>query len=239
MKLLEFPHFRPAQHGDKWLWRCVRCGRAQEVEPDFFGPPPVHVPDTCRACRQEVLREAWPETLRGAGVPLVYCQVPPTLSLRSDLQSWRGKPWSVLFLGPTGSGKTWAATRLYGELLCEQWSGALWMSAAGAIEKIRREMMDWPETLDRLRNVPLLLLDDLGAERDSDFTREKLSFVLCSRYDQLRPTILTSNANLLELDAWEPRVTSRLGDGRVVKLAGGDRRIKNKARDPAPESSPP
>ena len=74
-----------------------------------------------------------------------------------------------------------------------------------------------------MQAVPLLILDDIGAEKGSEWTRERLFALIDHRYRELLPMIVTSNVPLAQL---EERVASRLrGGGVVAVLAGPDRRL--------------
>lgn len=61
--------------------------------------------------------------------------------------------------------------------------------------------------MQQLLSVDLLVLDDLGSERGSDWTLEKLLIIVDGRLNRLKPTVYTTNYNLNEL---EMRVGSRL-----------------------------
>lgn len=61
--------------------------------------------------------------------------------------------------------------------------------------------------LQQLIAVDLLVLDDLGSERESDWALEKLLVIVEGRLNRLKPTVYTTNFNLNEL---ELRVGSRL-----------------------------
>jgi DNA replication protein DnaC len=74
--------------------------------------------------------------------------------------------------------------------------------------------MDYDETFERIRSVPLLILDDLGAENPSSWALEKLFQLLNHRYSHRLPTVITTNANLDRLD---PRIRSRLLDESLIQ----------------------
>ena len=71
----------------------------------------------------------------------------------------------------------------------------------------------------------LLVLDDFGAEKQSDYTLQTLYVLVNWRLNHLLPTIVTSNLSLSEVAAFDPRLASRLASFRQVKLDGKDRRI--------------
>lgn len=85
--------------------------------------------------------------------------------------------------------------------------------------------------LKRLTRVPLLLLDDLGTEKISEFTEEATYRLLNERYNECRPLIITSNLPPSNpggpdlVDKLGERITSRLSQmTTVVPMDGGDRR---------------
>jgi len=75
------------------------------------------------------------------------------------------------------------------------------------------------------RQVKLLLLDDLGAERQSDWSATIVLAILSERIDYGLHTIVTSNLGLREIAKWEPRIASRLGGMVVIDLGKTDRRL--------------
>jgi DNA replication protein DnaC len=85
---------------------------------------------------------------------------------------------------------------------------------------------DPEQQLWRLARSPLLLLDDLGAAKQSPWTEELTYRLVNHRYNQLLPTLVTTNLPVAELrDAVGDRVASRLAEmtERVI-LTGHDRR---------------
>ena len=86
------------------------------------------------------------------------------------------------------------------------------------------------ETFDRLAAARLLVLDDLGAEREAatDYTRRTLLMLYEARHDAGRRTVWTSNKTPGEVGAFmgDDRLASRIaGRCRVVELAGRDWRL--------------
>ena len=86
------------------------------------------------------------------------------------------------------------------------------------------------QRMEDARNCPVLLLDDLGAEKRSEWTDEQLYRLLNYRYNEGLATVVASNVTL---DKLEPRIASRLQDAslsRIVLLAGEDQRVAGFAR---------
>ncbi len=104
-----------------------------------------------------------------------------------------------------------------------------------------RDFLFWPvvELLDELRpggnpaalqealDTEILVLDDLGADRATDWTTERLYRIINRRWMEQRPIVATTNLETKDLrESLGERCYSRLvGDGAVcVRLGGEDRR---------------
>ncbi len=85
------------------------------------------------------------------------------------------------------------------------------------------------EYIDSLQRYDLLILDDLGAERGSDFMLEQIFNVIDSRYTSGKPMILTSNLSAQELksppDTRHARIYDRIMERCFpVEISGRSRR---------------
>lgn len=85
--------------------------------------------------------------------------------------------------------------------------------------------------LKRLCRIPLLLLDDLGSAKGSEWTEEVTYRLINERYNACRPSIYTSNLPAKSADgrdlnaALGERIVSRLSeDTHVIAMTGTDRR---------------
>ena len=137
-------------------------------------------------------------------------------------QEWDGRS-NVMLLGNVGSGKTHAAVAL-ARMAHDAGREVMFYPALALIEDLKPD--GDPQALDRACKVPLLVLDDLGTERRTDFAVDRISLLIVTRYDECRPTIVTSNLapDVLEKQVGE-RVWSRLYDDALrIKVAGEDRR---------------
>ena len=136
------------------------------------------------------------------------------------------KPANVLLNGPNGTGKTALACTL-----AKHWkSNARFTSAYRLLSRIKstfRKQASESEQdiLDELRDLDLLVLDDLGAQQNTEFGLATLYEVVKERCENYKPTIVTTNLTLTEIDKLEPRLASRLGAFKIIKLAGDDRRL--------------
>lgn len=135
---------------------------------------------------------------------------------------------SLLLLGGTGTGKTFQA---YGALraLSESGVACRWTftTAADTYARLRpRHRVDVEAEFERYARSPLLVIDDLGAAKASEWTEEINYRLVNYRYEHEKPTLVTSNVLPRELAAaLGERVASRLNEmtTRVV-LTGADRR---------------
>ena len=79
-----------------------------------------------------------------------------------------------------------------------------------------------------LFTVPLLVVDDLGAEQVTDYARRQVTLIMEERHDRGLRTIWTSNKTLQQLTELygDDRLTSRLVERcEIVRLAGPDQRV--------------
>lgn len=135
---------------------------------------------------------------------------------------------SLLILGPTGVGKTHQA---FGALRLMSQTGVrcAWKAVAAADMYARlrpRHGVDSEAEFRALADSPLLLVDDLGAAKTSEWVEEVNYRLINWRYERVLPTLFTSNVRPKELSSsLGERVASRLIEmaGRVV-LEGSDRR---------------
>ncbi|MFD4855083.1 ATP-binding protein [Streptomyces atratus] len=143
---------------------------------------------------------------------------------------------SLLLTGTTGTGKTFQA---YGALHRIAAAGSTHpyeiraITAADMYGLLRPKGSDRgaEEELRRLVKVPLLLLDDLGAAKGSEWTEDVTGRLINERYNTCRPTLYTSNLPAKSADGRDlasvlgERIVSRLSeDTRVVAMVGADRR---------------
>ena len=83
------------------------------------------------------------------------------------------------------------------------------------------------DKLKELAQVEVLVLDDLGAEKMTDFVRQSLYYLINEREQWDRTTIITSNYTLEEIgNNLDSRLASRIaGMCAVINLKGKDRRL--------------
>lgn len=138
--------------------------------------------------------------------------------------------------GASGLGKTHLAIGLLKKMM-ERGNTGLFVVVPELMESLRRclrEGGDDFEILQALYNVDCLVLDDLGAEKATEWVAERLYLVINQRYLSNRMTVITSNCTLQEvkerLGQQGVRITSRVLEMcKIIPLVGEDyRRLKAK-----------
>lgn len=141
---------------------------------------------------------------------------------------------SLFIYGPFGTGKTCLAVGALKALLrhCPEF-GAMFCTVPALLENIRASYGTptggtRSAFLDDVQHSNLLVLDDLGAERPTDWVLDQLFQIINFRHDWTSPTIFTSNLSLVELGKHlGERTTWRIAEmAEVVNLAGKNLRAK-------------
>jgi DNA replication protein DnaC len=73
-----------------------------------------------------------------------------------------------------------------------------------------------------------LVLDDLGAEKPTEWVKKTLGYIIYERDNMFKPTIITSNLSLDEIsDRVAPRISSRIaGMSQIIHVQGPDWRVE-------------
>jgi len=126
--------------------------------------------------------------------------------------------WFVLS-GPSGSGKTHLAAAIANESR-QRGIPVLYQSVPDLLDHLRAAFGAGADTppddfFEKVRNSPLLVLDDLGVQTGTPWAREKLDQLLTHRFNSELPTVVVSNTVLEQL---EERLRTRLTDSRLCQL---------------------
>lgn len=135
---------------------------------------------------------------------------------------------SLLLVGDVGRGKTYQAVGAARALLT---SGlrchAVVTTAADLYAQMRpRAGSDSESEFRRVASAGVLVLDDIGAAKGSEWVEEINYRLINHRYEHQRPTIITTNLTPPKIPAaLGARVASRIGEmATTVQLLGTDRR---------------
>ena len=101
----------------------------------------------------------------------------------------------LLFCGTVGSGKTYLACSIANALIEEYMIPIKIRNFAQIINDLQKSSFDLDKNayIESLTNVAVLILDDLGIERDTSYAKEQVYNIVNSRYLKRKPTIFTTN----------------------------------------------
>ena len=126
------------------------------------------------------------------------------------------KGWLVLN-GPSGCGKTHLAAAIANHRLKLR-EQAFFMSVPDLLDHLRttfspKSDVSYDELFERVRNAPLLILDDLGSHSTTPWAEEKLFQILNHRFNAELPTVVTVR-DLRDLDE---RLAAKLQDPGIAQ----------------------
>lgn len=141
----------------------------------------------------------------------------------------------LLFWGTVGTGKSYTAAAIANELL-DRTVSVVMTSFVKLIDELQRQTFSDSEQpyLDRLNQTKLLIIDDLGAERGTDYALEKVYDIVDSRYRDGKPVIFTTNLTMQQMkessDIRYTRIYDRIFEMCYpVKFSGLSRRKRKAA----------
>lgn len=133
--------------------------------------------------------------------------------------------------GSYGCGKTHLVSAIIHKI-GENYVDSTFINVPELLVKIKQSFgndevnFDW--MIEKAKDASLLILDDLGAEKSSDWVREQLYVIINRRYEDMLPTIVTTNCTTAELvDRLGERTVSRLIEMTdAYKITADDYRLK-------------
>lgn len=122
---------------------------------------------------------------------------------------------SLLLQGPTGTGKTHLSLAI-ARSVAEKGYGVVYGSAGTLLRRLEQEHFGKAEgdSEEQMIRCDLLVLDDLGMEFDTPFTRASIYNILNARLLEGRPTVISTNLGSAALQ-------SRYGDQIASRIQGG------------------
>ena len=143
----------------------------------------------------------------------------------------------LLLFGTPGTGKTYLSFCIANDLI-NKMVPVIAISSIGLLGRIKETYKRYGnegelEIINSLKNASLLILDDLGAENNTPWAKEKIYEIIDSRYRDGKPVIITTN---LTLDQLKRKMTGEDGIHRTydriiemcttIEIKGKPRRIE-------------
>ena len=125
----------------------------------------------------------------------------------------------ILLSGASGCGKTHIAAAIVNAILARG-EPALFVVVPDLLDHLRSAYqpgaeVGYDELFERVRNAPVLVLDDLGTQAPTPWAQEKLFQLINHRFNSRLPTVVTTN---LAPDQIDDRLRTRLTDAGIARV---------------------
>ena len=227
-------------------WNCKKCIEAeQEYERKYEEEQRLKEEKRCKDISdnpEELLKKI------GIGKRHLTCSFDTYKGgdkLKNILMDVVNNPTDVILTGNAGTGKTHLAVSLFREWVRNQTirtvvesddytirKNALFITVPDLLLKIRGVFNEKSETteldlVERYARIGYLLLDDLGAEKTTEWSITTLYTIIDRRYRENLITIVTTNLTIDQIGQQiSERIASRLSSGKVIKINAPDYRKK-------------
>lgn len=208
---------------------CPECPRGQSVL----------VAHEQQQAREMLDRSGLSERVRDFTLASYPAQDNPAFADVVDFLAQWDEHEGLILKGPYGSGKTGLLAGLVREIAALYVAGGrperriMWTTGVALMDALRPGSDDDARAvrLDTAKKCSLLVIDDIGAEKPSEWVLERLFAIINERYEGLRPTFVSTNYGLAELaERIGPRVLERLTEtGCVIEVTGPNLRRRGGA----------
>lgn len=246
--------------GDDGMAHCSVCGKAKQVKIRIPGSnKEMVVPCICK-CRERELEEERErkkhdeemrriERLRDSSMMASKFRKAKFSSYRirdenkdahriasnyvKHFRDMYNRNQGLIFYGPVGTGKSYTAACIANALI-ENRTSVIMTSFVKILQDIDGRKMGEAEYMAILNSASLLIIDDLGAERSTEYAQEKVYNIIDSRARSNKPMILTTNLDINDMmdtsDIQYKRIYDRIFEGCFpVEITGESFRIQEAA----------
>lgn len=139
-------------------------------------------------------------------------------------------PGSLFLTGPAGTGKTYAAAATALATVADGVGTFSWLNVSRWLGALRSAINGGPQPptpVQIVARASLVVLDDLGAERVTEYARDCLYDLINVVWESQVRMIVTSNVQISDIKkSHGERIASRLaGECTPLRFAGADRRL--------------
>lgn len=137
-----------------------------------------------------------------------------------DYEKMKKENIGLLFYGSVGSGKTYLACSIANSLIEQYQISVKIRNFAQIINELQKNSFDFDKNayIESLVNTSVLILDDLGIERDTSYAKEQVYNIVNSRYLKQKPTIFTTNLSYDTIQNCKDSVEYQRIYSRIIEM---------------------
>lgn len=137
-----------------------------------------------------------------------------------DYEKMKKENIGLLFYGSVGSGKTYLACSIANSLIEQYQISVKIRNFAQIINELQKSSFDFDKNayIESLVNTSVLILDDLGIERDTSYAKEQVYNIVNSRYLKQKPTIFTTNLSYDTIQNCKDSVEYQRIYSRIIEM---------------------
>lgn len=137
-----------------------------------------------------------------------------------DYEKIKKENIGLLFYGSVGSGKTYLACSIANSLIEQYQISVKIRNFAQIINELQKSSFEFDKNayIESLVNTSVLILDDLGIERDTSYAKEQVYNIVNSRYLKQKPTIFTTNLSYETIQNCKDSVEYQRIYSRIIEM---------------------
>jgi DNA replication protein DnaC len=159
------------------------------------------------------------------------------LDYAENFEKYAQEGQGIIFMSKQfGVGKTHLAAAIANYLITKKHIPVIFGTLIGLLGEIKKtydedSIYTTAQVESKLRDVPLLIIDDLGKEKVSDWVLEKFYSIVNYRYENYKPMIITTNLTLEEIEEKFDNTNGYIGGAIVSRLIEMCRIMKMEGED--------